>query len=255
MASLSNRVLYACAFGVTAFVCTNAAHAVSTNYGNASIGIYIDGQGGPLPTDPNGEHNVTLGTHSNVTTASGTIAGVPSCPVAPCVQFTTTDPNKMDTSSAGIVAHGANQDLSELNISVPGYQFHDFGFKINFDQTFSFLGGQDPKLSITVNYGTSSSFTTAFGDPPLINGGTSTFLIMALGADDITSIELTSVFGSYFGYVEGFDSAGNFLISGDVAINPLSSTPLPAALPLFASGLGALGVFGLRRKRKAQATA
>ena len=30
-------------------------------------------------------------------------------------------------------------------------------------------------------------------------------------------------------------------------------TPLPAALPLFASGLGALGLLGWRRKRKAQA--
>ena len=32
-------------------------------------------------------------------------------------------------------------------------------------------------------------------------------------------------------------------------------TPLPAALPLFVTGLGALGLFGWRRKRKAQATA
>ena len=32
-------------------------------------------------------------------------------------------------------------------------------------------------------------------------------------------------------------------------------TPLPAALPLFASGLGALGLLGWRRKRKAQAAA
>ena len=31
------------------------------------------------------------------------------------------------------------------------------------------------------------------------------------------------------------------------------ATPLPAALPLFASGLGALGLLGWRRKRKAQA--
>jgi len=31
------------------------------------------------------------------------------------------------------------------------------------------------------------------------------------------------------------------------------STPLPAALPLFASGLGALGLLGWRRKRKAAA--
>jgi hypothetical protein len=32
-------------------------------------------------------------------------------------------------------------------------------------------------------------------------------------------------------------------------------TPIPAALPLFATGLGALGLLGWRRKRKAQAVA
>jgi hypothetical protein len=41
--------------------------------------------------------------------------------------------------------------------------------------------------------------------------------------------------------------------------DPLSpspaSTPLPAALPLFATGLGALGLLGWRRRRKAQAVA
>ena len=30
---------------------------------------------------------------------------------------------------------------------------------------------------------------------------------------------------------------------------------LPAALPLFATGLGAMGLFGWRKKRKAQAVA
>ena len=33
----------------------------------------------------------------------------------------------------------------------------------------------------------------------------------------------------------------------------IEATPLPAALPLFATGLGAMGLFGWRRKRKAQA--
>jgi hypothetical protein len=45
--------------------------------------------------------------------------------------------------------------------------------------------------------------------------------------------------------------------------NPLSwagaadpiTTPIPAALPLFATGLGAMGLLGWRRKRKAQAAA
>jgi hypothetical protein len=41
--------------------------------------------------------------------------------------------------------------------------------------------------------------------------------------------------------------------SGINNIAPSSITPLPAALPLFATGLGAMGLFGWRRKRKAQA--
>jgi hypothetical protein len=40
------------------------------------------------------------------------------------------------------------------------------------------------------------------------------------------------------------------LVSSNVGNSPLGATPLPAALPLFASGLGALGLFGWRRKRK-----
>jgi len=36
-----------------------------------------------------------------------------------------------------------------------------------------------------------------------------------------------------------------------IAEAPITPTPAPAALPLFATGLGALGLFGWRRKRKA----
>ncbi len=38
-----------------------------------------------------------------------------------------------------------------------------------------------------------------------------------------------------------------FTYDGGVSVSP---TPLPAALPLFANGLGALGLFGWRTKRK-----
>ena len=38
-----------------------------------------------------------------------------------------------------------------------------------------------------------------------------------------------------------------FVFSQDITVTP---TPLPAALPLFATGLGALGLLGWRRKRK-----
>jgi hypothetical protein len=51
-------------------------------------------------------------------------------------------------------------------------------------------------------------------------------------------------------YVDNFtlnDTTFNF--------DPAAATPLPAALPLFATGLGALGLLGWRRKRKAAALA
>jgi len=39
-------------------------------------------------------------------------------------------------------------------------------------------------------------------------------------------------------------------VARDVAQGQINPTPLPAALPLFATGLGAMGLFGWRRKRK-----
>jgi hypothetical protein len=45
---------------------------------------------------------------------------------------------------------------------------------------------------------------------------------------------------------------GELPVSGGSVV-AVSAVPLPAALPLFASGLGALGLLGWRRKRKAQA--
>lgn len=52
----------------------------------------------------------------------------------------------------------------------------------------------------------------------------------------------------------GFDLPGNQFgaVIGDVS---LLATPLPAALPLFVGGLGVIGLFGRRRKRKAAAIA
>ena len=45
-------------------------------------------------------------------------------------------------------------------------------------------------------------------------------------------------------------TGGSFLVRD---FRPLSEVPLPAALPLFATGLGAMGLLGWRRKRKALA--
>jgi hypothetical protein len=49
--------------------------------------------------------------------------------------------------------------------------------------------------------------------------------------------------------------AYNHIFSAGADFFQPTATPLPSALPLFAGGLGAMGLFGWRRKRKAQAAA
>ena len=77
-------------------------------------------------------------------------------------------------------------------------------------------------------------------------------------ADDLLDNNLSLVVwliqtsGYEYAYWYGYD-AGADAPKLDITYSVSASTPLPAALPLFASGLGALGLLGWRRKRKAQA--
>jgi hypothetical protein len=53
--------------------------------------------------------------------------------------------------------------------------------------------------------------------------------------------------------ISGVDfSFGNSPSTNVPGVPPVTTTPLPTALPLFGTGLGALGLLGWRRKRKAQ---
>ena len=60
---------------------------------------------------------------------------------------------------------------------------------------------------------------------------------------------------TFTGYSDNFSGGGKNV--GYLGVGTLTSveTPLPAALPLFATGLGALGLLGWRRKRKSAALA
>lgn len=46
------------------------------------------------------------------------------------------------------------------------------------------------------------------------------------------------------------DNQGSYNVTYTDTAGTISATPLPAALPLFAGGLGAIGLFGWRRKKK-----
>jgi hypothetical protein len=52
----------------------------------------------------------------------------------------------------------------------------------------------------------------------------------------------------FSGDIVAFDDP---VMVGDWSVTAGSPTPVPAALPLFATGLGAMGLLGWRRKRKA----
>lgn len=65
----------------------------------------------------------------------------------------------------------------------------------------------------------------------------------SLGSGGAASVHLDPFFAAPAGYsVLTSDSIGN--------ASPVAATPIPAALPLFASGLGVMGLLGWRRKRK-----
>ena len=71
----------------------------------------------------------------------------------------------------------------------------------------------------------------------------------------ITFIATTTSTVISFGGSGGAEGSTSYLGLDDVSLTDLSAVPLPAALPLFASGLGVLGLLGWRRKRKAAALA
>jgi hypothetical protein len=78
------------------------------------------------------------------------------------------------------------------------------------------------------------------------NGGTNNFYLQI---DDFST---TPTF-LQFGYTVADPAEDYFYTNqgdGSVSVSLVSTTPLPAALPLFATGLGAMGLFGWRRKRE-----
>lgn len=128
--------------------------------------------------------------------------------------------------------------------------------------SYSFLLPSSP----TLNPVSGSSYTLDNSDSNVLNFGSDKFRFYVNGTD-FTNLDLyfTSVGGvlqfvlaapgvgsdglrqgpNVFGSQPTFDET---FISG--AASAVGSTPLPAALPLFASGLVALGLFGRRRQRK-----
>src|SRR5262249_9060416 len=98
----------------------------------------------------------------------------------------------------------------------------------------SFVSGQLLTLGLGVEL--TSSLTTPFSStdfPIHLNLADFPFAVMAITQDDFA----------------GRVNVGHSELDFDITnLTEVSSTPLPAALPLFATGLGALGLLGWRRR-------
>jgi hypothetical protein len=119
-------------------------------------------------------------------------------------------------------------------------------------------GNADTPVIVTplpISLGTIAANSTAYGDLIVGFGGLGLFddqfdLNVVFNADGLTASLFFANLPPYPDLVTELPTIGPY--PGTVTI---TSTPLPAALPLFATGLGALGLLGWRRKRKAAAIA
>ena len=184
---------------------------------------------------------------SNVTFQAA--AGNNSCSGAPCTEtfnITFQWDNTTTTLVPGTLSVVATGALSASLVAGP-WQTITESYNV---------GGPPLKLGVAINTATD---TLTIGDTdfifPLVPG-------VYPYSDALFSCDTGGQCDSLLDYVSGGLDHPPSSISGTVTISATCSptevcavTPLPTALPLFATGLGALGLLGWRRKRKAQAVA
>ncbi len=104
--------------------------------------------------------------------------------------------------------------------------------------------GAGVSATVTDNLGDTTSFAVNTGDFPGTQHGIFGSVIFASVLPSTLGIS-TSGFASILGGPATVDYSINISLPNGAYV-----TPLPAALPLFATGLGALGLLGWRRKRR-----
>jgi PPE-repeat protein len=131
--------------------------------------------------------------------------------------------------------------------------------------TFSFgIAGSPPSPTVTISGGSPSIYgDNLTATPTTISftpAGMSTDFRTLSGCvffDDLACEDLNNSgqFGFLIGPTLGDNSDTGITSTSIVIATAPSATPLPAALPLFTAGLGALGLLGWRRKRTARSVA
>jgi hypothetical protein len=201
---------------------TTTNQLLGVNNSNVAVGFYVDGSG----VTHGYTYNIGLKTFSPVT-----------------------DPNGATTATA-INNSGVIAGFYIDSVAVTHGFIDQGGMFTTIDPTGSkstmLLGLNDNGLAV-------GTYVDSMGvmHGLLFNLNTDTFQ----NIDDPLGIGTTTING-----INDLDQLVGFYVNGDdntigLLANPASTTPLPAALPLFATGIGGLGLLGWRRKRKAQAAA
>jgi hypothetical protein len=165
----------------------------------------------------------------------------------------------MKAKTAGFIA---SLGLCCLGFGSPASALLAEGYNNYFQYSDSF--GDTASLDIHTEFPVTPSGVpviniTGTGDfaPSFGSDYTSSFI----SGPDTTCCGADNILSSIAPYVDSSGIAFDVFSGGDPTVlvtsssGTLTPTPLPAALPLFAGGLGAMGLFGWRRKRKTKAVA
>ncbi len=172
----------------------------------------------------------------NVTQAGATTFNLENLQIAPSYSVT-----------GSITTNGATGTLSsQTDIS-------SWNLIINTGNGPVDLNGPGSPATSAVNY--TGLALSVVGTGLFFNYGLSTDSFFEIGTttgpnENVVLEDASHPGGPLLQFNDGVDSQSTSSESGNTQIGIASATPLPATLSLFATGLGAMGLFGWRRKRK-----
>jgi hypothetical protein len=224
-----------------------------------SIDFYLgtplfDNNPGSLPSQAD-EKKVYL--DKNTKNVTSFIGNIDSQTGLPTTQFITDVAVDLGNGFANVKPSDKDAKIGTLTFSVPGYLFGDFLFDVQLD-TFNVgrVKNQPYPLSILAydkEANTLGSWTFGPNDARLKGNADLSFLVLS-SLSNIDTVLVKSVLGN--DQVHGMRELKHFQVSElEQVSDPVAPVPLPAAFPLFASGLVGMGWFARRKQRKAAAEA